>query len=321
MNRLYFFLLAALLLLPASAAAATGPKSLGTFSTDFKDLTLYVDGSKVTGTYTHQDGRVEGTLKGHTITGRWTQSNGKGRFVFEFNDDFTAFTGKWSYNDAEPGSKWDGKLIPGTRNGLPFDNGRTSSKAKGTSGVFSSDFKDIVFYRDGDKVTGKYNHMDGRIEGTIKGHILTGRWTQSNGKGRFVFEFNDDFTAFTGKWSYNDAEPSGKWDGKLKPGEVQGLPSGGKGSSSKATISTRTYSSDFNDIVFHVDGNKVTGKYNHMDGRIEGTLKGHTLTGRWTQSNGKGRFVFEFNDDFTAFTGKWSYNDAEPSGRWNGSLR
>ena len=63
------------------------------------------------GTYDHQNGRIEGTLSGHTLTGRWTQSNGKGRFVFEFNDDFTSFTGKWSYNDAEPTSSgWNGKL-------------------------------------------------------------------------------------------------------------------------------------------------------------------------------------------------------------------
>ena len=89
----------------------------------------------------------------------------------------------------------------------------------------------------------------------------------------------------------------------------------------KATLSSRTFTTDFNDMVFHQNGNKVTGTYAHRDGRIEGTLNGHTLTGRWTQDNAKGRFIFVFNEDFTAFTGKWSYNDDEPSSRWDGKLK
>ena len=85
------------------------------------------------------------------------------------------------------------------------------------SGVFSTSFNDMVFSRNGDRVTGTYEYRNGRIEGTLKGHTLTGRWTQDNAKGRLVFDFNEDFTAFTGKWSYNDDEPtSGGWNGKLK---------------------------------------------------------------------------------------------------------
>ena len=60
------------------------------------------------------------------------------------------------------------------------------------SGVFSTDFNDMVFSR-------------------------SGRWTQENARDRLVFEFDDDFTAFTGKWRYNDDEPtSSKWNGTLK---------------------------------------------------------------------------------------------------------
>lgn len=201
------------------------------------------------------------------------------------------------------------------------------AQSSGKSGIFTTDFNDMVFGWDGNRVTGTYDYQSGRIEGTLSGHTLTGRWTQNNGKGRFIFEFNDDFTAFTGKWGYNDAEPtSGGWNGKLKAGTGSGLkPDGGSGGekvSSAATLPTGDFSTDFNAMRFRQDGNRVTGTYDYQNGRIEGTLSGHTLTGRWTQSNGKGRFIFEFNDDFTAFTGKWSYNDAEPtSGSWNGKLK
>jgi len=43
------------------------------------------------------------------------------------------------------------------------------------------------------------------------------------------------------------------------------------------------------------------------------------LTGWWYQSNGKGKFIFNFNNNFTAFTGKWGYNDNNPSNAWNGT--
>ena len=197
------------------------------------------------------------------------------------------------------------------------------AQRSGRSGVFTTNFNDMVFNWDGNKVTATYDFRNGRIEGTLNGHTLTGRWTQDNARGRIVFEFNDDFTEFTGKWSYNDNEPtSSGWDGKLKPGTGSGLKpdSGSKGKA--ASIPTGVFSSNFNDMRFRQDGKKVTGTYDYRNGRIEGTLSGHTLSGRWTQDNAKGRFVFEFNEDFTAFTGKWSYNDNEPTSTgWDGKLK
>ncbi len=65
-------------------------------------------------------------------------------------------------------------------------------------------------------------------------------------------------------------------------------------------------------------GNQVTGRYNYKDGRVEGTLNGNTLTGRWTQSNGEGQLVFKFNADYSGFTGVWNYGDAAPDRQWNG---
>lgn len=90
---------------PAPSAA---PDVFGPYQSDFGSLTMRRSGNRVSGTYTHKDGRVEGTLSGNTLTGRWTQSNGEGRLVFRFNSDFSGFTGVWSYGDAVPDRQWNG---------------------------------------------------------------------------------------------------------------------------------------------------------------------------------------------------------------------
>jgi len=90
------------------------------------------------------------------------------------------------------------------------------ANAQQIDGVYETDFKDMTLSQNGSKVTGTYKHMDGRIDATLNGNVLTGWWYQSNGKGRMVFVFDEDFTVFTGKWSSNDAEPKSKWDGKRK---------------------------------------------------------------------------------------------------------
>ncbi|MEL7588953.1 MAG: hypothetical protein AAGU19_19735 [Prolixibacteraceae bacterium] len=188
----------------------------GVFKTDFNELTITQNGSHVTGTYKHQNGRIEGTLSGRTITGMWYQSNGKGKFVFEFFADYSGFTGKWGYNDAEPNSQWNGTRIGGVQ---PPPQGTVEV----ILGVYSSDFNELTMSRKGNQVTGTYKHRNGRVEGTLNGNTVTGMWYQDNGKGRFIFEFNSDFSRFTGKWGYNDAEPNSQWNGTRIAGSAVGM--------------------------------------------------------------------------------------------------
>jgi len=262
----------------------------GTYTTDFNEMTLQQSGNKVTGTYKYSNGVIEGTLNGKILTGTWTQSNGKGKFVFVFNNDFSAFSGKWGHNDAEPSSAWNGKKI--------------ITDIPNISGTYTTDFNEMTLQQSGNKVTGTYKYSNGVIEGTLNGKILTGTWTQSNGKGKLVFVFNNDFSAFSGKWGHNDAEPSSAWNGKKIIADIPNI--------------SGAYTTDFNEMTLQQSGNKVTGTYKYSNGVIEGTLNGKILTGTWTQSNGKGKLVFVFNNDFSAFSGKWGYNDAEPSSAWNG---
>ncbi|MBK9573805.1 MAG: hypothetical protein IPO43_14275 [Rhodoferax sp.] len=94
---------------PEEPKTVAAPESLGPYKTDFGTLTMRRSGDRVSGTYTHKEGRLEGTLSGNTLTGRWTQSNGKGRLIFRFNADFSGFTGVWSYGDAAPDRQWNGR--------------------------------------------------------------------------------------------------------------------------------------------------------------------------------------------------------------------
>ena len=179
---------------------------LGVYNTDFNELTITQNGNSVTGTYKYRSGRIEGTLNGRTLTGFWYQDNGKGKLIFEFNSDFSGYTGKWGYNDAAPASKWNGTRIGGGQAIITNDTGKIN-------GVFNTDFNELTITQNGNSVTGTYKYRGGRIEGTLSGRTLTGFWYQDNGKGKLIFEFNSDFSGYTGKWGYNDAAPASKWNG------------------------------------------------------------------------------------------------------------
>jgi len=270
----------------------------GIYETDFSEMTLHQEGNQVTGTYEHDNGKIEGTLTGRILRGWWYQTQSQGKIVFEFNADFTQFTGKWGYNEEEPSSEWNGK-----KTGMPEEK-----TIEAASGIYETDFGEMTLHQEGNQVVGTYEHDNGRIEGTLTGRILRGWWYQTQSKGRIVFEFNADFTQFTGKWSYNQDEPSSEWNGE-KTGIL----------AEKALDSASgNYETDFSKMSLHQEGNQVTGTYEHDNGRIEGTLTGRILRGWWYQTQSKGRFVFEFNADFTQFTGKWGYNEDEPSSEWNG---
>jgi len=300
------------ILLFAGTQFLHGKQVTGKYETNFGELTLIHMDSKVTGTYSHENGRVEGSIIGTTMTGWWYQNNGKGRFIFKFASDFSSFDGLYGYDDAEPSTSWDGKRI-GEIVLHDVDN-------SGITGVYNTDFDRMMLTRRGNRIGGNYKHMDGRIDGILEGNTVTGTWHQSNGEGKLIFVFAPDFSSFEGKWGRNSETPSAQWNGKKF-----GSGSGSSASTSSSTTSTSakklygTFNSDFNRLTFHQSGNNVSGNYEHSNGRIKGKLNGNVLTGWWYQDNGKGRFRFVFNSEFSSFTGKWSYDDAEPSGTWNGS--
>ncbi|MDD3981691.1 MAG: hypothetical protein PHT55_05765 [Spirochaetales bacterium] len=217
----------------AAVVGLAGQGVSAVYETDFGELTIQQNGAKITGNYVIGAGRIEGTLAGRTLSGWWYQPNGKGRLVFVFSEDFSSFSGKWSYDSAEPTSVWNGKRTGGGGLlGAP-NLAQPAPPPPPVAGIYDTDFKEMTLQLNGSKVTGTYTHADGKIEGTLEGRTLTGWWYQNNGKGRFVFYFSEGFDSFAGKWGYNDAEPTDQWNGKKKTA----LPSGGSGGQAATTQS------------------------------------------------------------------------------------
>lgn len=78
-------------------------------------MILEQSGNKVTGTYTHDKGKIKGILEGNVLKGTWSEeptyspSKDAGKFEFTFTED--EFTGKWGYGDKKPTSSWTGNRI------------------------------------------------------------------------------------------------------------------------------------------------------------------------------------------------------------------
>jgi hypothetical protein len=94
------------------ASAAPTPWA-GEWNSDWGIMTFSQNGDQVTGTYTHDNGKVKGTVKGNTLTGTWSESpsysppNDAGDFVITIAADGKSFTGQWKYG-SDVGD-WDGK--------------------------------------------------------------------------------------------------------------------------------------------------------------------------------------------------------------------
>ena len=84
----------------------------GTWKTSFGLMTLMQDGSRVTGSYPHDGGKIEGTLEGNVLRGNWSESpsykppKDAGNLEFTFSEDGRKFAGKWRYGFDK--QTWDG---------------------------------------------------------------------------------------------------------------------------------------------------------------------------------------------------------------------
>lgn len=96
----------------------------GVWETTFGELELVQDGSSVTGTYTHNQGRISGTVSGNTLTGSWSEapsyspSEDAGGVELVMSEGCSAFSGSWRYGHYNefgmPKATWDGDWT-GTR--------------------------------------------------------------------------------------------------------------------------------------------------------------------------------------------------------------
>ena len=102
----------------------------------------------------------------------------------------------------------------------------------GVAGLWISDFGTLKFWsnRQADEVSGVYintktDQMDGLINATLDGNILTGYWIQQNSQrrcgeqkfetffwGRLEFSFDSE-DVFSGQWGYCDEMVQYEWNG------------------------------------------------------------------------------------------------------------
>jgi len=94
----------------------------GTWQTNWGEMILSQTSEyKVVGTYTHDQGKIEGTISGNSFSGRWSEAptyqdpNDGGLVELEFSEDCLSFTGRWKY---------------GTTGGW-YENGWTGTKTQG----------------------------------------------------------------------------------------------------------------------------------------------------------------------------------------------
>ena len=98
---------------PATPAAASWA---GAWTTNWGAFTLTLKGTKATGSYTHDGGRITGTASGRTLRGNWSESptykgpKDAGSFTITLSADGTSFKGTWKYADGTLGrdTTWKG---------------------------------------------------------------------------------------------------------------------------------------------------------------------------------------------------------------------
>jgi hypothetical protein len=87
----------------------------------------------------------------------------------------------------------------------------------GFSGVYQTDYGPLRLTRTGDQVRGTYtrgSEKDSTVTGTVRGNVLTGRWTEPSGKGTFRFTLAPDGRSFKGRFGLGgDSKDAGEWDG------------------------------------------------------------------------------------------------------------
>ena len=172
-------------------------------------LTLTQTGSSVTGI--QNNGTINATVQGSTLTGTWLDrpgfGNNKGLIKLVISEDANSFTGTWASASGGMAAlenstrTWNGvRTVSSSPSWFGTWNSSYSSKEYGKVNVL------ILFNQAGSSVTGTYNHGNGTINASVQGNKLSGTWVDSDNTGTksgfFEFEQSTDEKSFTGRWVY-----------------------------------------------------------------------------------------------------------------------
>jgi hypothetical protein len=100
---------------PRMGSAPPAPEEgiwTGTWDSEqWGEMKLTQKGNTITGTYTWDEGKIEGTVSGTTLRGTWSESpsysppDDAGDFEFTLSADGNSFSGHWRYGSED---EWDG---------------------------------------------------------------------------------------------------------------------------------------------------------------------------------------------------------------------
>ena len=218
-RRLLFLAASSAVVLVAAGSAAAGHRTAtagiwqGTWNTNWGAMTIVQHGTTVTGSYTHDQGKLVAHAVGNKITGTWSEyptykgPTDAGPFTLTLAASGHSFTGHWRYaNSTNWVGTWHGTFVPATA--LTW-TGTWSSPDSGT----------MTLTQVGNHVTGSYVHDEGKIDATVSGLTLTGTWSEApsykgpTDAGPFVLTLSPTGTSFTGLWAYAGQTPSSSWSG------------------------------------------------------------------------------------------------------------
>jgi len=87
----------------------------GQWESNWGPMTLSQSGGRVTGSYSHDKGRIEGEVKEGVLTGAWSEApsyappDDSGRIVFRLSADGESFSGTWGYGASSDDGSWEGR--------------------------------------------------------------------------------------------------------------------------------------------------------------------------------------------------------------------
>jgi hypothetical protein len=131
--------------------------------------------------------------------------------MFMISSERNAFSGRYRFGFG--GESWTGNWI-GTK--------LSASGYEIVEGVYETERGKITIQQSGNKITGNYERNNGRIEGTVEGREIRGRWmeaptyTPPKCAGELRFTFSEDKKTFKGKWhqGFEEKEWREDWNGK-----------------------------------------------------------------------------------------------------------
>jgi len=315
-HRLIIVVLAAMVLVIIPLRLRAEHPADGVYDTNFGALTLEVRGNKVSGSYPHDAGKIEGVLEGNKLIGKWSEApsyqppRDAGEIEFVFPPNFKSFAGRWRYGFG--GKEWGGD----------WHGVKTAAMAEEkVIGDWNTTWGKLTLKQTGARISGAYEKGNGKIDGTIQGNIIRGTWSQPpdykppDSAGDFMLVLSVDRNSFSGKYRRGFAED--KWDGNL---------TGTRSSNAGYEIVEGAYMTERGKLTIKQSGSKITGSYEQNQGKIEGTVEGREIRGRWMEAPSykppkhAGLFRFAFSEDRKSFKGRWHYGLEEKEWRqdWDG---